>query len=80
MQHLPTADTMLLKQAIINHEIGGSRVRIMYNHTAGKFIISSHNYIVLSPCNPITRHAIQETSYQSPNRIRKFYETSHFGT
>ena len=71
MQHLPTAGAMLIKQAIINLEICGSRARTMYTHTSGEFIISTHNYIVLSTCNPITRHAIKETSYKAPNRIRK---------
>lgn len=80
MQHLPTAGAMLLKQAIINLESVVQEQGQCILTPTGEFIISTHNYIVLSTCNPITRHAIKETSYKAPNRIRKFYETSHFGT
>ena len=60
-----------------NHGSCGSRARKMHTHTAGKLIIFSHNSIVPSTSNLITQHAIQETSYQVPNRIKKFKETSN---
>ena len=63
---------MLLKQAIINLESVVQEQEQCILTPTGEFIIYTHNYIVLSTCNPITRHAIQETSYQLQTESESF--------